>query len=177
MVHNKQVTLRYLVLHMRPTRAVIERNRALTISLSCLTHFVRFHYREYDRGCNHNSAMAEKIYTIVADYDTVIVLRNPLVDFAVWDPPENDSSSPDGLNTCLTSSTRPVPNENKIPRRSTRIQHLGNISHLIAGAKPTAHTTNPSPGSQAMEIDTEISDKLMAPCLWTRVILYISRPR
>jgi hypothetical protein len=99
--------------------------------------------------------MADKTYTIVEDYDTVIVLRDPLVDFAVWNPPKNNPSSPDGFNTCLTSSTRPVPNENKLPRRSTRIQHLGNISHLSAGAEPTAHTTNPSPGPQAMDIDTE----------------------
>jgi hypothetical protein len=105
--------------------------------------------------------MSEKIYTIVRDYDTVIVLRDPLVDFAVWDPPKNDSSSPAGFNTCGTSSPRPVPNENKLPRRSTRLQHLGNTCRLStqpAGAEPTAsttHTTDPPPGPQAMDIDTE----------------------
>jgi hypothetical protein len=108
--------------------------------------------------------MADKTYTIVPDYDTVIVLRDPLVDFAVWDPPEDDPLSPDSSNTCAASSLRLVPNEStvdRVLRLQTQIQPLKNICLLSAqstGAEPTtaaAHTTNPPPGPQAMESNTE----------------------
>jgi hypothetical protein len=47
--------------------------------------------------------MADKTYDIVSEADTVIVLRNPLVEFAVWDKPNDSSSAPDDCKADATS--------------------------------------------------------------------------
>jgi hypothetical protein len=39
--------------------------------------------------------MADKTYDIVSEPDTVIILRNPLVEFAVWDRPNDVSNAPE----------------------------------------------------------------------------------
>jgi hypothetical protein len=53
--------------------------------------------------------MADKTYDIVSEADTVIVLRNPLVEFAVWDKPNDISSAPDDCKASAASDNDMTP--------------------------------------------------------------------
>jgi hypothetical protein len=48
--------------------------------------------------------MADKTYDIVSEHDTVIVLRNPLVEFAVWDRPTDISTAPEEDSKAIVTS-------------------------------------------------------------------------
>ena len=52
--------------------------------------------------------MADKVYNIVPNPDTVIVLRNPLQDFAVWEKPASDAATETEIQNADDATKTPL---------------------------------------------------------------------
>jgi hypothetical protein len=74
--------------------------------LQQLNHIFIYNSNQCERSYQ---IMADKTYDIVSEADTVIVLRNPLVEFAVWDKPNDISSAPDDCKASAASDNDMTP--------------------------------------------------------------------